>query len=138
MTLQILDESGRPLKKSPAVLIDREGNELELETEIPMTTKDLGQERARIMIDIANKNSPSEDVHKLQLDVLYHLSLNILAHRISNVGLGMAEDSGISEWDEVRVSSFVEEVRNHLDMTVEEWKLHFFNGELVYQSKKKS
>jgi len=136
MTLQLLDESGRPISTTTPEILNAHGEEFE--TVVPMTTKDLGQERARIMLDIAHKNSPTEAVEKLQLDVLYHLALNILAHRIVNVGLGMSEENAIVEWNSSHAFAYEKEVQEHLTLTVEEWKTQFFNGELVYQAKKKS
>lgn len=127
----LVDENNRPLKAEPKQLVDATGEEVSSKEPTPMTTADVGLQLANHMLTKAMELPQNELVNK-QFDVLYHAALNILAHRIVNVGLGMEAGNVIAEWDASRAFASEKTVQEDLSQAVEQWKQQFFNGELYF------
>lgn len=127
--LGLVGENGQPLNVEKP-LLDAQGNEVVKEEQA--TTADVGAERARVMIELATKHAPNNETLNIHLDVLHHMALNILSHRIVNLALGMNIENNITEWDASRAFAAEKEVQESLSLTVNNWKTSFFNGELIY------
>lgn len=134
--MELVNEHGHKVT-SDKKLVDAEGATIEKETEQkPLTTKEVGQSFAQHLIESAIKAPTNQHINN-QFDVLYHAALNIIGHRILNVGLGMEEGNTLVEWDASRAFAQEKEVQEHITITVEEWKQKFMNGELKYHAGKK-
>lgn len=128
--MHLVDENGQSLNTEKK-LVDASGEQVSSAPETPMTTADVGIQLANHMITSAMKLPNNELVNK-QFDVLYYAALNILAHRIVNVGLGLETGNTIVEWDASRAFSSEKQTQEDLSKAVEDWKNQFFNGELAY------
>lgn len=130
--MNLVDGNGTPLNKKPQGLVDATGEKLQVPVkEDPATTKEIGQNIATNMITKASK-APTNALVNAQFDILYHVALNLLSHRITNVGLGFEEANAVVEWNPSRAFACEKEVQEHLSLTVDEWKNQFLNGELVF------
>jgi hypothetical protein len=129
--MNLVDENNRSLNVEPKKLVDATGDEVSSQEPVPMTTADVGLQLANHMLTKAMALPNNELVNK-QFDVLYHAALNILAHRIVNVGLGMEAGNLIAEWDASRAFASEKQVQEDLTQAVEQWKQQFFNGELYF------
>jgi len=134
--MNLVDENGKDLSTIPMKLTDASGEELSSEPPKKMTTKEIGSDLAAHMLNAA-LNMPNNEAINGQFDVLYHAALNILGHRILNVGLGFENANSIIEWDASRAFVHEKEVQEDLSKYVEEWKQKFMNGELQYHAGKK-
>jgi hypothetical protein len=130
--MNLVDENNRPLNAEPKKLVDSQGEAIEKEEQQkPLTTREVGQAFANHLINSAGQ-LPNNDTINSQFDVLYHTALNLLGHRILNVGLGMEHGNIIVEWDSSRAFACEKEVQEDLTRTIGEWKDKFMNGELAY------
>lgn len=133
----LVDENGNKLSAEPKKILDSQGEETSSEAPKPMSTKDVGLALCNHMLTKAQSFPTNELINK-QFDVLFHMALNILAHRVVNVGLGMEAGNSIAEWDATRAFAYRKEVEEGLETTVDEWKNQFFNGELYFNPGKPS
>lgn len=136
--MELVDGNGQKLNAEPKKLVDATGDEVSSEQPKAMTTKEIGEQLANHMITKAGAFPTNELINK-QMDVLYHAALNILAHRVLNIGLGFAEESpsAIVEWNASRAFAAEKQVQEDLSEAVTNWKGQYFNGELVYHPSKK-
>lgn len=118
-------------------LVNADGTPVVQETQQTMTVKEVGEETARRWLEVAMKAPTNEGVN-IQFEVLYTAALNILAHRIVNVGLGFTEGNLAVEWEPSRAFASEKQCQEDLTATVDEWKTRFFNGELAFNPGKKS
>lgn len=146
--MHLVGEDGKPLNTNKKLvdhngetatatkqLVDESGEGVSSEKPAPLTTKKVGEQFASHLLQKAME-APTGALVNNQFDVLYHMALNVIAHRILNVGLGMEQAQVIVEWNEERANVSFNEVREHLNITVEEWKQRYFNGELQYKPAK--
>lgn len=129
--MDLVDGNGQKLKAEPKKILDSQGEETSSEAPKAMSTKDVGLALCNHMLTKAQAFPNNELINK-QFDVLFHMALNILAHRVVNVGLGMEAGNTIAEWDATRAFAYRKEVEEGLETTVDEWKDQFFNGELYF------
>jgi hypothetical protein len=135
MNMDLVDNNGQKLNAEPKKIVDVQGEELSSTPPKQMSTKDVGLALCNHMLTKAQA-FPTNDLINKQFDVLFHMALNILAHRIVNVGLGMEAGNTIAEWDTSRAFAYRKEVEEGLETTVDEWKTQFFNGELYFNAGK--
>lgn len=132
--MNLVNENGQPLNTDKK-LLDASGDEVNAQPERQMTTADIGAQLASHLINAAMK-FPNNDLVNTQFDVLYYAALNLLSHRVVNVGLGMEAGNLVAEWDASRAFAQEKQVQEHLSVCIEDWKNQFFNGELAYHPSK--
>lgn len=132
--MKILDANGNDPSK-PKTIVNGAGQELSSKPPEQMTTRDVGKHIAADYINKAMKEQSNALVNN-KFDILYHMALHILSHRIVNIGLGMEDAIAVAEWDSSRAFAAEKDVQEHLTATVEEWKTDYLNGELAYHPSK--
>lgn len=132
--MQLVSDDGRPLNVEKK-LVDNQGEEVSSKEPEKLTTKEIGSGLACHMLNAAT-DMPNSELINNQFDVLYHAALNILGHRILNVGLGFTEVNTIIEWNASRAFAHEKDVQEDLTKYVEEWKIKYFKGELQFHAGK--
>ena len=141
--MNLVNENGMPINGNPkkivtheaAAIVDASGEEISTQPETPMTTAEVGKALSTHMLNGALK-FPTNDLVNKQFDILYHAALNILCHRITNIGAGFEAGNLVPEWDNSRAFAAMKTVQEELEMTQEQWKKNFFEGELVFHNGK--
>lgn len=140
--MNLVDENNRPLNAKKEILTDRKeildatGEAINTATEAPpMTTEEVGRHLSTHMLNGALKFPTNELVNK-QFDILYHMALNILCHRITNIGCGMEAGNLVAEWDNSRAYAAEKQVQEDMAEKCVQWREQFFNGELVFHNGK--
>lgn len=139
--MDLVNENGMPLRSDKKIvtndttIVDATGEAINTKPEVPMTTQEVGKALSTHMLNGALKFPTNELVNK-QFDILYHMALNILCHRITNVGCGMEAGNIVAEWDNSRAFAAQKTVQEDLALMADNWKEQYFNGELVFHNGK--
>lgn len=131
--MDLINEHGQKIKNEKPKVLDASGSEVVTN----LSTKDIGKKLAQHLLDGANAKTNNEDVNK-QFEILYFAALNLLGHRVVNVGLGFNDETKtITEWDFKAAISEESNITEDLTKTVGEWRDAYFNGELTFKRRKK-
>lgn len=131
--MDLINEHGQKIKNEKPKVLDASGSEVVTN----LSTKDIGKKLAQHLLDGANAKTNNEDVNK-QFEILYFAALNLLGHRVVNVGLGFNDETKtITEWDFKAAINEDLKIGEDLSKTVGEWRDAYFNGELTFKRRKK-
>lgn len=139
--MNLVNENGMPLNADKKIvtndpkIVDATGEEVSSKPQAAMTTEEIGRALSTHMLNGALKFPTNELVNK-QFDILYHAALNILCHRITNVGAGFEAGNLVPEWDNSRAFAAEKNVQEDLSLMAAKWKEQFFNGELAFHNGK--
>lgn len=133
--MELVDVNGQKLNANKKIT-DASGEELSSKLEAPLTTEQIGEMLANHMITGA-LNYPNDELINKQFDIIFHAALNIIAHRILNVGLGFDKEGVIiPEWDNSRAFAAEKTAQEQLTEKIQVWKQKFFDGEMNYHAGK--
>lgn len=128
--MAILDNNGKPVGPiAKPQLVHADGEVIEPEA-APLTTKEIGKRLAEHMLTAADARSKSNEEVNKQMDILYWAALNILSHRILNIGLGFTEGTTFVAWDQSKADEAKQPVMRDFELTCADWLKMFHNGEL--------